>query len=75
LSAADRCTVLRKGQCIGTTDVASVSKEELSEMMVGRKINLSVEKPEMPPGKTILKVENLTVKGGKGARVAATRFA
>lgn len=61
-SAANRCTVLRKGQCIGTVDVASVTKEELSEMMVGRKVNLSVEKTEHPPGETILKVENLTVK-------------
>jgi len=61
-SAADRCTVLRKGKCIGTVDVASVSKEELSEMMVGRKVNLSVEKTERQAGDVILKVENLTVK-------------
>ena len=61
-SIADRCTVLRKGKCIGTVDVASVSKEELSEMMVGRKVNLSVEKKDKKPGYTILKVENLTVK-------------
>jgi len=60
-AVADRCTVLRKGRCIGTVDVSSVSKEELSEMMVGRKVNLSVEKTETQPGKTILKVENLTV--------------
>jgi len=60
-SAADRCTVLRKGQCIGTVDVASVSKEALSEMMVGRKVNFSVEKNDKPPGDAILKVENLTV--------------
>jgi len=60
-SIADRCTVLRKGKCIGTVDVASVSKEELSEMMVGRKVNLSVEKTDKEPGKTILKIENLTV--------------
>jgi simple sugar transport system ATP-binding protein len=61
-AAADRCTVLRKGKCVGTVDVASVSKEELSEMMVGRKVNLSVEKTEKQSGETILKVENLTVK-------------
>ena len=60
-SIADRCTVLRKGKKIGTVDVASVSKEELSEMMVGRKVNLSVEKNEMKRGNTVLKVENLTV--------------
>ncbi|MDR1838612.1 MAG: ABC transporter ATP-binding protein [Treponema sp.] len=58
---ADRCTVLRKGKCVGTVDVASVSKEELSEMMVGRKVSLSVGKTEKNPGKAILKVENLTV--------------
>ena len=60
-AVADRCTVLRKGKGIGTVDVASVSKEELSEMMVGRKVNLSVEKAERQTGDTILKVENLTV--------------
>jgi len=59
---ADRCTVLRKGKCIGTVDVASVSKEELSEMMVGRKVSLVVDKGENRIGETILKVENLTVK-------------
>ena len=60
---ADRCTVLRKGKCIGTVDVTSVSKEQLSEMMVGRKVNLSVEKSESRPGEVILNVENLTVYG------------
>ena len=59
---ADRCTVLRKGQCVGTVDVASVSKEELSEMMVGRKVNFIVDKQERVPGDVILKVDNLTIK-------------
>ena len=36
-AVADRCSVLRRGKYIGTVDVASVSKEEMSEMMVGRK--------------------------------------
>ena len=34
-AVADRCSVLRRGKYIGTVDVASVSKEEMSEMMVG----------------------------------------
>jgi simple sugar transport system ATP-binding protein len=62
-AVAGRCTVLRKGKSTGTVDVASVSKEELSEMMVGRKVNLMVEKTEKKPGDIILKVENLTVTG------------
>ena len=47
---ADRCTVLRKGKYIGTVDVKDVSQEEMSEMMVGRKVNLKVDKePSQPP--------------------------
>ena len=36
-AVADRCSVLRRGKYIGTVDVASITKEEMSEMMVGRK--------------------------------------
>ena len=61
-AVADRCTVLRKGRCIGTVDVASTSKEELSEMMVGRKVQLIMDKSPCLPGESILSVQNLTVK-------------
>ena len=58
---ADRCTVLRKGRCIGTVDVANVTKEKLSEMMVGRKVQLIVDKTEAKPKDVVLKVENLVI--------------
>lgn len=58
---ADRCTVLRKGRCIGTVDVANVTKEELSEMMVVRKVQLIVDKTEAKPKDVVLKVENLVM--------------
>ncbi|MCL1987550.1 MAG: ABC transporter ATP-binding protein [Firmicutes bacterium] len=61
--AADRCSVLRKGKMIGTVDVAATSKEELSEMMVGRKLSLTLEKQPSKLGETILQVKNLTQKG------------
>ncbi|MCL2217813.1 MAG: ABC transporter ATP-binding protein [Defluviitaleaceae bacterium] len=60
---ADRCSVLRKGKMIGTVDVAETSKEEMSEMMVGRKVVLSLDKAEANIGDTILKVRNLCQKG------------
>ena len=47
---ADRCSVLRKGKYIGTIDVAETSKEAMSEMMVGRKVNFIIEKQDMDPG-------------------------
>jgi len=61
MSVADRCTVLRKGKCIGTVDIKDTTKEELSRMMVGRDVNFSVEKKESKPGDVILSVNNLAV--------------
>lgn len=61
MEVADRCTVLRKGKCIGTVDVKDTTKEELSRMMVGRDISFNVDKKEMKPEEVILSVKNLTV--------------
>ena len=60
-AVADRCTVLRKGKYIDTVNVSDVTKEELSEMMVGRKINFNVEKEPAKLGEVIFKVEDLCV--------------
>lgn len=61
-AVADRCTVLRKGRYMGTIDVASASKEEMSEMMVGRKVDFVVEKKEMKPQDPALSVKNMTIQ-------------
>ena len=61
MAVADRCTVLRKGKCIGTVDIANSSKEELSRMMVGRDVEFVVDKKPAQPGKTILSVQGMTV--------------
>jgi len=60
---ADRCTVLRKGRLVGTVDVESTDVEKLSEMMVGRKVSLVIEKPDAQPGEVVLDVRGLTVRG------------
>jgi simple sugar transport system ATP-binding protein len=65
LAVSDRCTVLRKGKCIGTVDVSRTTKEELSEMMVGRKVEFAVDKKECTPGKVVLNVKNLVVASNK----------
>ena len=61
MAVADRCTVLRKGRCVGTVDIASTTKEELSRMMVGRDVEFKVEKAPAEPGETVLRVESVTV--------------
>ncbi len=61
-AVADRVTILRKGKYIATVDVQNSSKEYLSELMVGRKVMLEVEKNPAVPTDIILEVNNLTIK-------------
>ncbi|TCL56541.1 nucleoside ABC transporter ATP-binding protein [Kineothrix alysoides] len=64
-AVADRCTVLRRGKYIGTIDVADTDKEMMSEMMVGRKVNLTIDKQPAKPKEVALSVERLSVKTQK----------
>lgn len=61
METADCCSVLRKGKYIGTVDVADTTKDELAEMMVGRKVSFAVEKKPAKPGAPALTVQNLSV--------------
>lgn len=61
MAVADRCTVLRKGKCTGTVDIKNTNAQELSRMMVGRDVQLTVSKQDSHPGDAILKVNGLTV--------------
>ena len=61
-AVADRCSVLRRGKYIGTVDVADTTPEEMSEMMVGRKVNLTVDKNPSKPGDIVLEVKDLSVE-------------
>ena len=70
MAVADRCTVLRKGKYIGTVDIASTTKEELSNMMVGRDVKFVVDKCPAQPGESVLEIEHMRVKGGTGKKDA-----
>ncbi len=61
MEVADRCSVLRRGKYIGTVDIKGTTQAELSRMMVGRDVQLVVEKGPSHPGDVILEVENMTV--------------
>ena len=61
MEVADRVTVLRKGKCVGTVETKDTDKQSLSNMMVGRPVQLEVVKDEARPGETVLKVEHLSV--------------
>ena len=77
MAVADRVTVLRKGKCIGTVEIKDTDKQALSNMMVGRPVQLEVDKKAAEPGDVVLQVKNFTVpsKGGKRNAVNEVSFA
>lgn len=56
---ADRVTVLRDGQYIGTQDVKDTSERQLISMMVGRTIENLFPKQDSKLGEVVLEVRNL----------------
>ncbi|HEX7065350.1 MAG TPA: ABC transporter ATP-binding protein [Bacillales bacterium] len=62
IKVADRCTVIRLGKSIDTVDVAEADPDKLATMMVGRDVNLSMERSNKQPGKEILSIRNLNVQ-------------
>ncbi len=62
---ADTCVVLRKGKYIGSVKVQDVTVEQMSEMMVGRKVDLHFDLGEPKLGERVLKVRNLTLEKTK----------
>ena len=70
MAVADRCSVLRKGKYIGTVNIADTTKEELSNMMVGRDVKLVVDKSEATPTDVVLEIDGMCVKGARGKKDA-----
>jgi simple sugar transport system ATP-binding protein len=61
LAIADRITVLRRGRLVGTALPAQATEESLAEMMVGREVQLTVDKDEATPADLVLEVRDLKV--------------
>ena len=61
MEVSDRVTVLRKGRYVGTVNTCDTNKQELSNMMVGRPVQLEVVKKPAQPGEAVLEVEDLCV--------------
>jgi simple sugar transport system ATP-binding protein len=74
LAAADRITVLRDGRVVGTTTPAQADEEQLATMMVGRSVQLTVEKPPAHPGDPVLEVDDLAVLDDRGQEAVRVSF-
>lgn len=62
IKVADRCTVIRLGKSIDTVDVSEADPDKLATMMVGRDVNLSMDRRDKNPGEEILNIRNLVVQ-------------
>ncbi|ARI77448.1 ABC transporter ATP-binding protein [Halobacillus mangrovi] len=69
MEVCDRCTVIRKGQGIGTLDVSETNPTELASLMVGREVSFSTEKTPAVPKETYLSIKDLRVKDVRGVEM------
>ncbi len=62
MAITDHVSVMRLGQMVAHLKTEDTNREELAELMVGRKVLLRVDRTPAKPGRTILAVENLSVR-------------
>ena len=60
LAISDRVSILRKGEYIGTVETAEATVQSLTEMMVGQKVELDIDRPDIGSKELRLCVESLT---------------
>jgi len=66
LNIANRIAVLRRGKVVGEVDPKTASESQIAEMMVGRPVQLTVDKSSAAAGEVVLKVTDLTVLDADG---------
>lgn len=66
MQSANECSIMRRGEYMGTVDVAHSSEADLAAKMVGRNVNLKVEKTPAHPKEPFLSIRGLTVKDERG---------
>ena len=69
LSLSDRVSVLRKGEYVGTVNTAETSESELTEMMVGKKVELNIDRSEPKDPQDRLEVQHISCINRQGATV------
>jgi ABC-type uncharacterized transport system ATPase subunit len=69
LEIADRITVIRRGKVVGQRVPAETNEEDLAELMVGRDVNLTVDRGESTPGDVVLTADALRVADDRGREV------
>ena len=66
VDVADRVTVMRNGNIIGTKAVSETSIPDMARMMVGREVVFRIEKQPATPGDPIFEAQHLSVTSASG---------
>jgi general nucleoside transport system ATP-binding protein len=75
LEVADRITIIRRGKVVGSRLPGETDEDDLAELMVGREVQLTVDRGESHPADAMLQVNDLRVRGDRGAEhVAGVSF-
>jgi general nucleoside transport system ATP-binding protein len=69
LEIADRITVIRRGRVVGSRIPSETDEDDLAELMVGREVQLIVDRGESHPTDVALKIEALKVADDRGSEV------
>ena len=69
LSISDRVAILRKGEYVGDIATKDADEAKLTEMMVGEKVELNIERPEPVDPVKRLELSHLTVRSADGITV------
>ncbi|MCR5287598.1 MAG: ABC transporter ATP-binding protein [Saccharofermentans sp.] len=67
MAISDRVAILRHGEYISTVVTKETDEKTLTELMVGRKISLNIDRPIMEKTHPLLEIRDLTVKNDEGA--------
>ena len=68
MAISDRVAVLRKGEYIGCVETAKTGEQALTEMMVGQKVELAIERPAVKSDRPLLEIRDLCVRSDEGSR-------
>ncbi len=68
MEISDRVAILRKGEYIGTVETSETNEKQLTEMMVGKKIDLKIERVKTDFDRPLLEIRNLTINKDDGSR-------
>src|SRR3990172_1687026 len=66
MEVADRVSVMRKGELVGTKAIQETDIRDMARMRVGREVLFQIEKPPARLGASVLQVKNLVVVGPSG---------